>query len=103
MTLLSGKSIIGFQLGEATADPFHGIDPSTTEELAPTYFSASKAEVDQAAQLAAKAFERYRESSGSVKAAFLRRIADNIEQLGDPLIARATAETALTPARIRNE
>jgi NADP-dependent aldehyde dehydrogenase len=59
--------------------------------------------VDQAAQLASDAFAIYRECSGKTKAAFLRRIADNIEQLGDTLTTRATAETALPAARIKNE
>src|SRR3989442_2656511 len=100
---LSGKSIIGSRRGDSAAGPFHGVNPSSGEALAPTYHSASDTEVNQAAQLAGKAFEIYRESSGSRKAAFLRRIADNIEQLGDTLTRRATEETALPAARIHAE
>src|SRR5205807_9690963 len=36
-------------------------------------------------------------------AAFLRKIAENIESLGDELVTRATQETALPPARIKTE
>ena len=57
----------------------------------------------QAGQLASEAFAIYGKCSGSVKAAFLRKIADNIEQLGDTLVNRAVAETALPAARIKNE
>jgi NADP-dependent aldehyde dehydrogenase len=59
--------------------------------------------VEQATQLASLAFETYRNCTGVVKAALLRRIADNIEQLGDTLVNRAVEETALPPARIRTE
>src|SRR6201999_122347 len=41
--------------------------------------------------------------SGREKAAFLRQIAENIEAIGQPLIDRATAETALPAARIQSE
>ena len=100
---LSGRSLIGFRRGDPVGGLFHGVNPANGEALAPTYHSASGIEVDQAAQLASKAFEIYRESSGIRKAAFLRRIADNIEQLGDTLTMRATEETALPAARIRGE
>ena len=100
---LSGISIIGFSRGETAGGTFHGIDPSTGEELAPAYHSASSAEVDHAAQLANKAFEIYRRSSRKTRAALLRKIAENIESMGDTLVTRATEETALPAARIQGE
>ena len=98
-----GTSLIGSQRGASNAEGFHGINPSTGEELAPAYYSASEAEVDQAAELANKAFEIYRQTSGKTRAAFLRKIAANIEGLGDDLVTRATEETALPAARIQGE
>jgi len=103
MFQLSGTSIIGFGRGASGARLFHSINPSTGAELAPNYYSANEAEVNQAAQLASQAFSIYRECSGQMKAAFLHRIAGNIEQLGDTLINRAVEETALPAARIKNE
>src|SRR6267143_861704 len=103
MPQLSGKSIIGFQRAGSEDGPFHGIDPRTGQKLDPIYYSASEAEVDQAVQLANKAFEIFRDSPGRVKSFFLRRIAENIEALGDLLITRVVAETALPAARIRTE
>ena len=103
MPQLSGKSIIGFRRGESESGPFHGVNPVTGDELAPTYFAASAAEVDQTAHLASTAFEIYRETSGRERATFLGRIADNIEHLGETLVTRAVEETALPAARIRNE
>src|SRR6266496_1696217 len=103
MSQLSGQSIIGFSRTTSHASPFHGVDPSNGTQLLPPYYSASSDELDRAAQLAGKAFEIYRRAPGRDKAAFLRKIADNIESLADELVTRATAETALPAARIRNE
>ena len=103
MSQLSGKSIIGFSRGAPGDGAFHGFNPSSGEELAPTYYSATADEVDRAAQLAGKAFEIYSRATGRDKAAFLRKIAENIESFGDELVTRATAETALPAARIKNE
>ncbi|HXM36041.1 MAG TPA: aldehyde dehydrogenase family protein, partial [Pyrinomonadaceae bacterium] len=99
---LLGKSIIGFGGGTAPGS-FQGFNPSTGAQLEPTYSAANAEEVDEAAQLARQAFEIYRDVSGKTKAALLKRIADNIEQLGDSLVTRASAETALPRARIKNE
>jgi alpha-ketoglutaric semialdehyde dehydrogenase len=103
MSQLSGQSIIGFSRGAPDADAFHAINPSTGEELPPAYHSASSDEVDRAAQLAHKAFETYSRATGKDKAAFLRKVAENIDTLGDELVIRATAETGLPTARIKNE
>ena len=103
MPELSGQSIIGFSRSTSHASPFHGVDPSNGTQLLPPYYSASSDELDRAAQLAGKAFEIYRRAPGRDKAAFLRKIAENIESLGDELVTRATAETALPAARIKNE
>lgn len=103
MFQLTGQSIIGFSRGASRAGTFHSINPSTSERLVPAYYSASTDEVDRAAQLAYQAFEIYRRATGKDKAIFLRKIAGNIECFGDELVTRATAETALPDARIKNE
>src|SRR5688572_8389326 len=103
MTKLSGTSIIGFSRGALNGNTFQGFNPSTGEDLAPIFYSASSNEVDQAAQLADAAFASYSQTTGAERARFLRRIAENIEALGDELIARANAETALPEPRLRSE
>jgi len=100
---LSGKSLIGFARGTTEVGAFRGINPATGEELSPTYYAAGADEVDRAAILAAKAFEVYRNTSGALKAAFLRGIAANIEKLNETLVKRAVEETALPAARISAE
>src|ERR1700730_13825110 len=103
MSQLTGQSIIGFSRGTSDVGAFHGLNPSTGEELNPTYYSAGADEVDAAAQLAHKAFEIYGRVTGKEKATFLHTIAENIEALGDELVTRVTAETALPAVRIKNE
>jgi alpha-ketoglutaric semialdehyde dehydrogenase len=100
---LSGKSIIGFQRGDSNSDRTPAINPATREELEPAYHSARPEEVDEAARLASKAFETYARVCGKSKAIFLRKIAENIEGLGDDLVDRATQETALPAPRIKGE
>jgi 2,5-dioxopentanoate dehydrogenase len=100
---LTGHSIIGYQRGKEGGETLHGFDPSTGEALAPTYHSASLAEVNEAAELAAQGFSAYGRLSGRERGRFLRGIADNLEAFGEALVERAVRETALPAARIRNE
>ena len=103
MTQLSGKSIIGFRRGASDGYAIHAINPATGEKLCPTSYSASLEEVDEAAQFASKAFETFARVSGKDRAIFLRKIAENIEDLSDELVERATQETALAAPRIKTE
>ena len=103
MTDLQGTSIIGFRRGAVGGATLQGFNPASGENLSPVYHSASLDEVNEAAQLAHAAFVTYSQATGADRARFLRRIAENIEALGDELIARANAETALPEARLRNE
>ena len=103
MTDLKGTSIIGFERGAVGGETLQGFNPATSENLLPLYHSASRAELDQAAQLAHEAFAVYSQATGAERGRFLRRIAENIEALGDELISRAQAETALPEPRLRTE
>jgi NADP-dependent aldehyde dehydrogenase len=103
MTDLQGTSIIGFQRGAVGGQTLQGFNPATGENLLPVYHSASTAEVEQAARLAHAAFATYSQKTGPERGRFLRRIAENIEALGDELITRANSETALPEPRLRTE
>ena len=103
MVQLSGKSLIGFTRGTHADGEFRGVNPATGEQLAPAYFAASTDEVDQAAVLAAKAFEVYRNTPAAVRTALLRGIALEIEELNGTLVKRAVEETALPAARVSAE
>lgn len=100
---LTGFSFIGSQRGASGGAALHGLNPSTGEQLEPTYFSASVAEVDRAAELAAQAFPIYAAASGKAKGAFLRSIADGLDSLQQTLAERAHLETALPMPRLLGE
>lgn len=103
MPELTGRSIIGFRRGEPGGETLQGLNPATGEKLSPIYTAASAEEVDEAAKLAHQAFSVYSWATGREKARLLRRIASNIEALGETLVARATEETGLPPTRIQGE
>jgi len=100
---LKGRSIIGFQLGRETGETLRAIDPATGQSIEPAFQSATTEEVDSACSLAVRAFDTYGRISGRSRAAFLRRISENIEALGHQLVERATRETGLPAGRIQGE
>ncbi len=82
---------------------FHALNPATGEILQPAYAEATLAEINTACERAAAAAPRYRAASGATKAAFIRRIAEEIEAIGDTLLSTYIAETALPAARAAGE
>ena len=103
MTELKGTSLIGFGRGAENGGMLHGFNPTTGEEMPPVYHTASASEVEQAVQLAHAAFTSFSRTTGAERSRFLRRIAENIEALGDELITRANQETGLPLPRLLNE
>jgi NADP-dependent aldehyde dehydrogenase len=100
---LEGSHFIGTDRSAEGKATFRGVDPSTSKELDPPYHEATSGEIDRAVRLAAEAFEDFRARPPRQKAALLDRIAAEIEALGDALIDRANAETALGPQRLTGE
>ena len=102
-TQLLGASLIGQTRAARSGQCFHAVNASTGERLEPAYYSAGSEELDRAVSLAAAAFPVYREMERQRRAGFLSEIAAHIEALGDPLIERVMAESALPEARVRGE
>jgi NADP-dependent aldehyde dehydrogenase len=100
---LQGRSIIGFGRSQASAGLMYGTNAVTGERLDPPYHSATNEETARAAALAGAAFPAYRAKTRRQRAAFLRRIAINLEELGDRLVERVVLETALPEARVKGE
>jgi len=107
---LTGRSIIGTaargnEIHEALpkARTFCATDPSTGGSFGPSFHVATAADVKRAAQLAAEAFESYKNLPGETRAKFLSRISDCLEQHQDTLVTRAMRETALPAERLRGE
>lgn len=102
-TELQGRSIIGFGRSEASAGLLYGTNAATGERLDPAYQSATNEETARAAALAGAAFPAFRAKTRQERAVFLRRIATNIEELGDRLVERVMLESALPEGRVKGE
>lgn len=102
-TELRGLSLLGSRLASGGGPAFHAVNPAGGSQLEPTYRSATLEELDDAARLACDAFPVYSRLSGKLKAEFLRSIAAHIEDIAEPLVARAMQETGLPAARIQGE
>jgi alpha-ketoglutaric semialdehyde dehydrogenase len=99
---LHGKNFIGAKL-LAGGSVFHGMSPATGKALEPAFHAATEEEIDQAMRLAEADFQKYRQCSPEMVAAFLERIGEEILGLGDELIQKAREETALPEPRLVGE
>ncbi len=97
--LLTGKHLIAadWVAGEATFDtaPAHGPKHA--------FSVGTPAHVEAAAKAAEEAFWSYGYSSRAERAAFLNKIADEIEARGDAITEIGTQETGLPEARLQGE
>lgn len=100
---LHGKNIINGLAEASSGKSFAAINPATGAGLAPNFQEASLMDVDRAARAAHDAYAIYRRTTPDARAAFLEKIASEIEALGDELIQRANAETGLPEARLQGE
>jgi 2,5-dioxopentanoate dehydrogenase len=100
---LRGRSFIGWAGGSDGGKTFTAINPATGAAIEPKYLSASAAEVERAAKLAAQAFTSFSRTSGKERAVFLREIAKRLDGIVDELVIRTNQEAGLAEARIRSE
>ena len=100
---LTGKSILGYSTADVRGQSFRATNPATGQQIEPQFYSATTDEINQAAQLAERAFADWSRASGKTKGVLLRKIAENIEALKDELVARVSEETALPVPRIKSE
>jgi NADP-dependent aldehyde dehydrogenase len=100
---LTGNNLIGGKFSSEGKTTFSGVNPVTSESLAPLFSEATEEEVSTALELAQTAFETFRDQDATSIALFLEAIAEEIVTLGDELIHRGQAETALPEARLVGE
>src|SRR5262249_2243935 len=98
-----GKSLIGSQDAAPGGDSFRAFNPATGEKLEPAFYSASTADVDRAAQLAAEALRVFSQRGPRDNAAFLKRIGSEIEANMEQIVDRAHAEPSLPLPRLKSE
>lgn len=100
---ITGNMLIGSAAVRGYVGELRAIDPSSGQAIPPAFGAGGKAEVDRACQIAALAFDAYRETSLEQRARFLESIAEGLIDLGPALIERAMAETGLQKVRLEGE
>ena len=100
---IHGKQLLGGETIAASQKTFAAVNPATGEQLSPAFFEATAAEVDRALELAAAAYPALRAAGAERRARLLEAIADEVLELGPPLLERAHAETGLPMARLEGE
>ena len=100
---LTGKLLIGASDVGASEGPLKALNPATNQPIEPAFALGSVADVDRAATLADEAFDVYSHTSLAVRAAFLERIADNLDRVRTALAARAALETGVPEAQLEGE
>ncbi|MBG6084296.1 aldehyde dehydrogenase (NADP(+)) [Zhihengliuella flava] len=102
-TQLTGHSIIAGETTPGDGRTVNGFDPSTNEALQPAYSLINEEQLAAATTAAAEAFDAFRSLDVETHAAFLEKIAENIEAVGEAIVARAMEETGLPEARLVGE
>ncbi len=100
---ITGESLIGGVAVRGTGDAFTAWEPAAGKPMEPSFHTADATQIDTACQLAEAAFDTFRATSDADRAKFLDTVADQIVALGDELIVRAMAETALPRGRLEGE
>jgi NADP-dependent aldehyde dehydrogenase len=103
MNDLRGTSIIGGEFAAPGPRSFEAVDPATGRTLEPGFHSASREDVERAVRLAAGAFDEYSRTAPENRAAFLRAIAEGLEETGEAIMNRANAEAAIPLPRLQGE
>lgn len=100
---LHGQNLIAGNKSALGDRKLEAIAAANGTPLGPAFFEATAGEIDMAANGAGTAFEDMRLRPPKERAALLESIAERMIALGDELIHRAVAETALPAERITGE
>ncbi|MFK8061368.1 MAG: aldehyde dehydrogenase family protein, partial [Polaribacter sp.] len=99
----TGKNYIDNQLSAKGNKTYKTFNPELNQENSVEFTEASSEEIQEAVDLASKAFQEYRFISGAKKAEFLNTIADEILALDDELVQTYCSETGLPEGRAKGE
>jgi len=101
--MITGKNYIGNTLSAEGNKTYKTFNPQLNIENEHTFYEATSDEINEAVELAAKAFKSFRHTSGKQKADFLNAIADEILALDDELINVYRSESGLPEGRAKGE
>ncbi|MFD1314682.1 aldehyde dehydrogenase (NADP(+)) [Namhaeicola litoreus] len=101
--MITGKNFLGSELSAKGNKTYKTFNPQLNIENNSVFYEANEEEVNQAVQMASKAFQTYKDFSGNKRAHFLRLIGNEIEELGDELIKMYCTESGLPEGRALGE
>ena len=101
--MITGKNLIGNNISGENNNAFSVSLKTNDEEKQYSFYEATPSEIAMAVELAAKAFQTYRNETGETKATLLDTIATAIGEAKDSLVAVAMQETALPQPRLDGE
>ncbi|MGO4441315.1 aldehyde dehydrogenase (NADP(+)) [Rhizobium sp. RAF56] len=100
---ITGDQFIGGRSVSGAGKEFFAIEAATGNALEPAFHGGTGDDVEKAAAFAWEAFPVYRETTLEKRAEFLETIAEQIIEIGDELIDRATRETGLSKSHLERE
>ena len=100
---IAGEMLIGQAAFKGSAGQMKATDPARNIEIEPAFGMATPDDLQRACELAAQAFDSYRETTLEKRAQFLEQVAQNIIDIGPQLIERAMQESGLPQARLEGE
>jgi 2,5-dioxopentanoate dehydrogenase len=103
MATISGKHLIAGRESQEELPAFGSVNPRTKEAGELKFSNATVVEIDTAVSAAVQAFKETRSYSPTRLTAFLDRVAEEIEALGEQLLLVADAETGLGLPRLAGE
>ncbi|WP_405203441.1 aldehyde dehydrogenase (NADP(+)) [Dokdonia sp. LLG6352-1] len=101
--MITGKNQIGYKQSAEGAKTYKTANPVTNSDNPTVFYEATQLEIDEACNLAARAFSTYSKLSGVKRASFLNAIADEIAALGSDLITMYMQESGLPEGRAQGE
>ncbi len=101
--MITGKNYIGDRLSGEGTHTHKTINPKLNIQNATSFIEATNEEVNEAVNLASKAFKTYKNISGKKRADFLNAIADEILALGSDLTDIYSSESGLPEGRAQGE
>ena len=102
-TTLHGNLLVGAASPAGAGAALRAVNPATGTALEPGFGTATVTDVARACTLADQACDTYRATTPEARAAFLEQVAQNIVDIGAPLIERAMLESGLPQARLEGE
>lgn len=103
MMMITGSNYIGQKPSAKGTNHLKAFNPSDNSLFPEEFKEATSEEIDEAVQLASKAAKQLKNFSSAFIADFLDAIAEEILNLGDHLVQRASQESGLPEGRITGE